>query len=277
MKSPSRFEGLHEGEKREELHQRADDAVEPDPREVQVPAASQKENGGGRGGLPPEEAARQQVEHRNRRGAAERGHATDTRERLPENADCRSHGIEIEGRHLARVGHEDRPTSLQNRLGNQDVLQFVEEAARRKPFEGGEPEGGGAQKCEEQEDLFPREERAGYRSFSVGPPMQQKGGSRGEGHACEKERDPLLGQLLRESRLPGGEDSQARHGEDSAENPPPEEEGFHEDHFSRTAYNSIVPPRRRRTSKENKARPRGTMKRSAGRRRRDQIGYTRRG
>ena len=277
VKSPSGLERLHEGEKREELHQRADDAVEADSREVQVPAASQEKNGGRRGGLPSEETARQQVEHRDRRGAAKRGHATDARDGLSESGDRRGHGIEIEGRHLARVGHEDRPMSLQNRLRNQDVLQFVEEAAGRKAFEGGEPEGGRAQKRKDQEDLFPRQERASHRGLSIRPLMNQEGATGRENRSGEKERDSLFGQLLRQPRLPGGEDPQAGHGENGAEYPTREGKLRHDDHFRKTAYNSIVPPRRRRTSNEYKAKLRGTMKRSAGKRRRDQIGYTRRG
>src|ERR1035437_8699117 len=103
--------------------------------------------------------------------------------------------------------------------------------------------------------------------------MQQKSRTGSEGQACKEKRDSLLGQLLSESRLPGGEDSQAGQDEDSAENASPERGACRNDHFRRTAYSSIVPPRRRRTSNKNKAKPRGMMGKSAGKRRRDQIGY----
>jgi hypothetical protein len=106
--------------------------------------------------------------------------------------------------------------SLQNPLCNQDVLQFVEEAAGRQAFECGKPEGSRAQERYDQEDPLPCEERAGRGGFALGPPIQQKGGTGGEGHACEKERDPLVGLLLRKPRLPGGEDPQAGHDKDSA-------------------------------------------------------------
>src|SRR5271169_6468754 len=233
MKLPPRLES----EERDKLHQRDEDAVEADSREVQVPAASHEKNRRGGGDFPAEEPAGKKVKQRNARRAPQRGDSPDTGDRFSEGGNGHRHGIEGERRHLARVGHENRPVALENPLRDQDVLHFVEEAARREAVEGRESESGRAQKGNNEEGLFPREEHAGMGSFSVGPRSQQDSGAGSENDACEKKRDPLLGQLLSEPRLPRDEGRQAGQDEDSAESPSPEGVGRNADHSWGTVYN----------------------------------------